>query len=95
MNPVREWIDNCDSYICPVCRFETDNPNKYHCICPKCGFIADSDAGKFDEMVVVIRCQDCKWFVHEVDGTFSCEEWDDMPTVEGGFCHKAKMRGAE
>lgn len=35
-----EWRDNCDSYYCPHCGFETDNPNrlknsgKY---CPKCG----------------------------------------------------------
>ena len=33
------WIDNADSYICPVCGFETDNPNRYDAAkCPVCGF---------------------------------------------------------
>lgn len=38
------WIDNADSYVCPVCRFETDNPNKFHERCPKCGFMDPKDA---------------------------------------------------
>lgn len=39
------WIDNADSYICPICCFETDNPNRYdNCICPVCGFQAEKDA---------------------------------------------------
>lgn len=39
------WIDNADSWICPVCRFETGNPNYYNAICPICGFqdIKDKD----------------------------------------------------
>ena len=38
------WIDNADSYICPKCRFETSNPNKYKgCICPNCGFQDEKD----------------------------------------------------
>ena len=33
------WIDNADSYICPVCGLETDNPNRYDSAkCPVCGF---------------------------------------------------------
>lgn len=38
------WIDNADSWICPVCGFETGNPKKYEgCVCPKCGFQDDKD----------------------------------------------------
>lgn len=32
------WIDNGDSWICPVCGFETGNPNYHNAICPTCGF---------------------------------------------------------
>ena len=33
------WIDNADSWICPVCRLEVSSPAKYKdCKCPKCGF---------------------------------------------------------
>jgi rubredoxin len=38
------WIDNGDSWICPMCRFETSSPAKYPgCKCPKCGFQAEKD----------------------------------------------------
>jgi len=37
------WIDNADSYICPVCGFETDNPLRFKCKCPVCGFIDEKD----------------------------------------------------
>ncbi len=33
------WIDNADSYICPICGFETGSLSRYkECACPKCGF---------------------------------------------------------
>lgn len=33
------WIDNADSYICPVCGEEVRDPGKYPgCKCPNCGF---------------------------------------------------------
>lgn len=36
---MNHWVDNADSYICPVCGFETDNPNRYKSSrCPKCKF---------------------------------------------------------
>lgn len=41
------WIDNCDSYVCPKCAFETNNPNKYRFCengntkCPQCGWEAN------------------------------------------------------
>lgn len=39
-----EWIDNADSWICPVCGNEENSPAKYPgCQCPRCGFQADKD----------------------------------------------------
>lgn len=35
----KHWIDNADSWICPICGFETNNPNKLADVkCPSCGF---------------------------------------------------------
>ncbi len=40
----KNWIDNADSWICPICGFETGSPAKYKgCKCPKCGFQDDKD----------------------------------------------------
>ena len=51
MSKEKHWIDNADSYICPVCRFECDNPNKYDgCKCPKCGFQDEKDRKQIEEM---------------------------------------------
>lgn len=52
------WIDNADSYICPRCGFETDNPNRHGKRCPKCGFMDAKDICHFD-LVEVVRCKDC------------------------------------
>lgn len=41
-----EWIDNADSYICPMCRKEVNNPTKCGYRCSRCGFVADSDKDK-------------------------------------------------
>lgn len=38
-----EWIDNADSWLCPICRMEISTPTKYNYHCPKCGFIAERD----------------------------------------------------
>lgn len=40
------WIDNADSWICPVCGLEVSSPAKYKgCKCPQCGFqdVKDKD----------------------------------------------------
>ena len=46
----RHWIDNADSWVCPCCGYECDNPNKLpDSKCPKCGFRgqqAKADQGK-------------------------------------------------
>lgn len=35
----KDYIDNADSYICPICGNEIANPNKYeNNKCPICGF---------------------------------------------------------
>lgn len=40
----KHWIDNADSYICPDCFLEVNNPNKYAgCACPRCGFQDEKD----------------------------------------------------
>ncbi len=41
------WIDNADSYICPVCGLEVSSPAKYKgCKCPRCGFQDAKDRSK-------------------------------------------------
>ena len=38
------WIDNADSYICPICGEEVRSPSAYPgCKCPKCGFQDEKD----------------------------------------------------
>lgn len=62
----RHWLDNADSYICPNCRFETDNPNKYEgCKCPKCGFQDDNDIEidyELRDACPHLSCGQCKYF---------------------------------
>ena len=38
-----EWIDNADSWLCPLCRTEVWSPAAYNYHCPNCGFIAERD----------------------------------------------------
>lgn len=38
MTDLLNWIDNADSYLCPKCRAEVDNPAKTEGRCPRCGF---------------------------------------------------------
>lgn len=40
----KHWIDNVDSYICPICGREVSTPAKYDYHCPKCGFVDENDA---------------------------------------------------
>ena len=40
------WIDNADSYICSICGYECNNPNKEKYgadVCPNCGAKMDGD----------------------------------------------------
>ena len=71
------WIDNADSYICPICRFETNNPNRFYGKCPKCGFMDTKDVRSAD-VVEVVRCKDCKWWKEyhctNINGAFGVVE---------------------
>ena len=54
------WIDNADSWLCPVCGFETPNPNRYnHAQCPRCGFRPRTP--QEPNAVRIIRCRDCRF----------------------------------
>lgn len=48
MKTKADWIDNCDSYTCPDCGFECDNPLRHSKIaqCPKCGFVPEKYKGR-------------------------------------------------
>lgn len=40
----KHWIDNADSYICPICNQEVRSPSDYPgCKCPNCGFQDEKD----------------------------------------------------
>lgn len=41
-----EWIDNADSWLCPICRTEVWSPAAYNYKCPWCGFYAERDKNK-------------------------------------------------
>lgn len=44
------WIDNADSYICPKCGIEVNNPARYDgCKCPNCGFQDEKDKVESEE----------------------------------------------
>ena len=46
------WIDNADSYICSICGYECNNPNKYKYgadVCPNCG--TKMDGGRTYEYI--------------------------------------------
>lgn len=41
------WIDNADSWVCPVCGEEVRDPGKYPgCKCPNCGFQDEKDKNR-------------------------------------------------
>lgn len=91
------WIDNVDSYICPRCGFETDNPNRHSKRCPKCGFMDANDICHSD-LVEVVRCKDC---VHYDRGR--CLGNHDICTEEeywfyvgpDDYCSRAKRRSLD
>ena len=54
-----EWLDNADSWLCPVCKIEVSIPTKYNYHCPSCGFIAERDKNKSNTPVDI---GDTVWF---------------------------------
>lgn len=57
-----DWIDNADSYICPICKTEVDNPRKYGYRCPTCGFVSDTDLAKIVEPNKMMAGEYCEEF---------------------------------
>lgn len=54
-----DWIDNADSYLCPVCGYETNNPNYHRGICPKCGFVGGNQMANFGNIEIVVNLRPC------------------------------------
>ncbi len=70
------WIDNADSYICPICGFETDNPNKYDgCTCPVCGFQDEKDKEDYRKPEPKVR--------FEIDGKTYASDGPTLEAVHG------------
>lgn len=79
---MRNWIDNADSYICPSCGLEVNNPAKTDGKCPKCGF-QDPRYGEMtnrrhleslsDHDLAVVLVEMCEDITEEYD-------WDENPT---------------
>lgn len=79
------WIDNADSYICPVCGFETSNPFRFHCQCPKCGFMDTKDVRSSD-VVEVVRCKNCiNGIYDEANGIYKCVKSAEMDSEFGDW----------
>ena len=89
------WIDNADSYICPLCGYETNNPNRFHGKCPICGFMDVKDMRSAD-VVEVVRCKDCKHRYYNEDiEEYCCEQWaDGYDTVctDEEFCARGERK---
>ena len=73
---VVHWIDNADSYICPICGFETNNPNRFNCKCPVCGFMDTKDIMPADIVEVVHG----RW-IHDYNNLYGCSECGERETM--------------
>lgn len=72
----KHWLDNADSYLCPECGFEVNNPAKVNLTCPRCGFIEKkgSDMAKLSNIEVTMQLRPClvKSEKNTVKGLFHC-----------------------
>lgn len=41
--PGLHWIDNADSWLCPICLKEVSTPTMHQYRCPRCGFMDEKD----------------------------------------------------
>ena len=57
----KHWLDNADSYLCPECGFEVNNPAKVNLTCPRCGFIEKrgSNMAKLSNIEITISLRPC------------------------------------
>lgn len=87
------WLDNADSWICPVCGFETGSPAKYGgCKCPKCGFQDDKDKSESEDREVLEQ-EPCE--TQMIDkSNFSQEQY--KADLQGAYdCGKASVKPCE
>ena len=81
---MRNWIDNADSYICPRCGLEVNNPAKTDGRCPKCGF-QDPRYGEMNNRRHLESLSDHELavvLVEMCEGTTEEYDWEENP-VEG------------
>lgn len=72
------WLDNADSWICPVCGFETGSPAKYGgCKCPKCGFQDDKDKSESEDREVLEQ-EPCEDTISRIEVIKSIDEREDV-----------------
>lgn len=88
------WIDNADSYLCPECGFEVNNPAKVNLTCPRCGFIErrGSDMAKLSDIEIKMQLRPCltnfgkglfhRWIDGQFFDVFGLVELDDGKVVE-------------
>ena len=75
------WIDNADSWICSMCGYESNNPNKEKYgsnRCPSCGEVMKSE-----EYVSIVRCRDCAVPHNRYTG---CPKLNGLVTPSDFFC---------
>ena len=95
----RHWIDNADSWVCPYCGYECDNPNKIPGNkCPKCGFREDrttqepkADQGKPHPSWVPVALIEGVMAVREY-GNQKYHDPDNWKQVEPERYHQAMLR---
>lgn len=39
-----------------------------------------------------VRCKDCKWFHHDINGNGFCEVIDELFTEDNGYCYRGERR---
>ena len=80
------WIDNADSYICPVCKEEVSSPANVNFTCPKCGFVAEKDnpiVGKVTSEQRLIDANKLNCLLGIAEKDIYVKYWlDRMPTID-------------
>lgn len=79
---MRNWIDNADSYLCPSCGLEVNNPAKTDGKCPQCGF-QDPRYGEMTNRRYLESLSDhdlAVVLVEMCEGTTEEYDWDENPT---------------
>lgn len=77
------WIDNADSYICPVCGEEVSNPANLNFTCPKCGFVAEKDKSIVSKVMNEKRLIDANVLKRDLNKLPIMSNWGEVfvPTL--------------